>query len=447
MDDKTCFRFTKTAIAAVVCPEGNAVVRVRDTDVPGLTLRVTANGARNFYLYKKVDGRPVEVRIGSTAECSVDQARRRAVALLGQYIEGRDPAKEKAARREGATLADLWQSYLEHHAQPHKRPSSVAEDERLYAQHLETWKARRLPEITPEAVDLLKTRIGKDSPTTANRMMALLSCMFRKCGYRFGLQRNWTPTAGLERFREQARDRVLSPEELAKLLATLNAWTNQTYRDYFLTCLYTGARRSNVAAMRWDNLDLERRTWKIPGEVTKNGAPLTVALVDEVVDLLNKRPDDSPFVFSAKLVTQDQVDAAKAMQAAGQSTRQIAAAVKLSQTAVVRALRPGFVAGEHRPLNGISKAWQNIVKAAGIAERVTVHDLRRSFATAMIESGAALPHVAAALGHKSMSTTQKHYAIAREGKTREAVVTGVSAMLAAAVKAAGVAPATPAAVG
>ena len=397
------------------------------------------NGSRSYFLYKKVNGRPVEVRIGTAAECTVDQARRRAVVLLGQYIEGRDPAKEKTARRDAATLADLFQSYLDHHARPHKRPSSIAEDERMYRQHLEGWKARRLTEITPEAVDLLKTRIGKNSPTTGNRLMALLSCMFRKCGYRFGLQRNWTPTAGLERFRENARDRVLTPAELGKLLAALNAWPNRTYRDYFLTCLCTGARRSNVAAMRWENLDLDRRTWKIPGEVTKNGAPLTVALVVEAVDLLKKRPDDSPYVFPAKLVTQEQLDKAKAMQTEDASTRQIAAAVGISQTTVMRTLRPGSGASEHRPLNGIGKAWRNIVKAAGITERVTVHDLRRSFATAMIEAGAALPHVAAALGHKSMSTTQKHYAIVREGKTREAVEAGVGAMLAAA----GVVPAAP----
>jgi len=432
---ETCFRFSKTALTAIACPPDKSKVRVRDTDVPALSMLVTANGSRTFYLYKKVSGRPVEVRIGTLQECSVDQARRRAVALLGEYIAGRDPAAEKVAKREGATMGDLWESYLEHHARPHKRASSVAEDEAMYARHLGQWKGRRITEITPEAVDLLKTRIGKESPVTANRLLALLSCMFRKCGYRFGLPRNWSPTAGLERFRERARDRVLSADELAKLLVTLRGWENETYRDYFLTCLYTGARRSNAAGMRWEDVDLNRRTWKIPGEVTKNGAPLSVPLIDEAVQLLKGRPDHSPYVFPAKLVTPEQVKQARALRAKGESTRKIADAISLAQTSVIRILDPKFVAVDHAPLNGIGHAWERIVKAAGITEKVTVHDLRRSFAAALIESGAALPHVAAALGHKSMATTQKHYAIAREGKTREVVESGIGKMLDAAKQA------------
>ncbi len=435
MISKMSFRFSKTSINAVNCPAGKSKVRVRDTEVPSLALLVTANGSRSFFLYKKIDGRPVEVRIGSAAECTVDQARRRAVELLGEYIAGRNPAAEKVARRDGATLGDLWDSYLEHHAKPHKRPASIAGDNQIYNQHLAAWKARRLTEITPEAVDLLKTRIGQTSHVSANRMLALLSCMFRKCGYRFGLARNWTPTAGLERFREKVRSRVLSPDELMKVLDTLKTWPNETYRDYFLLTLYTGARRGNVAAMQWEHLDLDRRTWKIPGEVTKNGSPLTVTLIPEAVEVLKKRPDHSPYVFPSKLVTVEQVEEARKLKSAGQSTRQIARAVGVSQTAMIRILKPEFVGGTHRPLNGISKAWANIIKAAGIKERVTVHDLRRTFATAMVEAGAELSHVAAALGHKTLVTTQKHYAIAREGKTREAVETGMVAMLAAAEKA------------
>ena len=47
----------------------------------------------------------------------------------------------------------------------------------------------------------------------------------------------------------------------------------------------------------------------------------------------------------------------------------------------------------------------------------------------MLESGAALMHVAAAVGHRSMETTQKHYSVARQEKVREAVLTGVASML------------------
>jgi integrase len=86
--------------------------------------------------------------------------------------------------------------------------------------------------------------------------------------------------------------------------------------------------------------------------------------------------------------------------------------------------------------DGALKAWRRIVKTAGITQRTTIHDLRRTFCIRPIENGVQLPHVAAAMGHKTMATTHRHYAIARQDKVRESVLAGGGGMLAAAAKAA-----------
>jgi integrase len=101
----------------------------------------------------------------------------------------------------------------------------------------------------------------------------------------------------------------------------------------------------------------------------------------------------------------------------------------------MRALKPTCNVDQPKPFNGTSKAWKRLLAAAKISERTTIHDLRRTYCTSMIEAGAPLPYVAQAMGHRDMSTTQKHYAIARQDHVRQAVYAGVAGMLAAAKEA------------
>jgi integrase len=437
----TRFNFTVNSLSAVTCEpsgrdDGDGRVYVYDTRVPGLAFCVTEGGVRNFYFCRRVGGRYQRMKLGTPAEWTVERARHRAGEINSAIARGENPQAEKVAKREAATLADLWQSYLDSHAKQHKKPRSIAEDTRLYESHVKPWAGNRLiSEIASTDVDLLKTRIGATSTTTANRVLALLSCMYRKRGKFFGLAALYTPTAGVDRYRENARDRLLSPDELSRFLAALAAEPNETLRDFFFIALYTGARRSNVAAMKWEDINLQRCTWRIPGEIYKNGQPLVIQLAPEAVALLEKRADDSPYVFAAKRFTSEQHARATALASEGMTTRGIAREVGISQSTAMRMLAPGFVAGEVKPIVGVTRAMKRILAAAGIVPRTTLHDLRRTFCTAMLEAGVPMPHVSAAMGHKTMTTTQKHYAIARQEKVREGVVAGVAGMLAAAAEA------------
>jgi integrase len=62
---------------------------------------------------------------------------------------------------------------------------------------------------------------------------------------------------------------------------------------------------------------------------------------------------------------------------------------------------------------------------AGITERTTVHDLRRTYISSLLESGAPMPHVMALAGHKSMETTLRHYAVSRSEKVIESWKAGM----------------------
>ncbi len=114
----------------------------------------------------------------------------------------------------------------------------------------------------------------EETPGSANRAVQLGRAMFN-----FGIKtrfisRTDNPFAGVSLYRENERDRVLSDEEAAKLLTELEAIPaihsrERTLRDFILLSLLTGARKSNVMTMRWDEVDLKNGTWSIPAEKTK----------------------------------------------------------------------------------------------------------------------------------------------------------------------------------
>lgn len=444
------FGFTVDKLAAVKCapsgrPDRSGRVYVYDEKVPKLAYCVTEGGSRSFYVYRKVKGRPQRVLLGGAEEMTIEQARRRAAVVNNQVIAGADPIQEKReARAAGTILLDLWASYRDGHL-VHKRDSTRAEFERIWASYLEKWGGRRnIAEITSADVETFKARVGDEHGNySANRSLALLGAMYRARGYLFGLPRGLSPTLGVRRLPEKARDRVLSAEEVAKVRDAIMAEPGDTVRDYFLMLLYTGARRANVLAMKWDDVSKQRRTWMIPADDAKAGKAIVVPLIPEAMKMLEERgkrvPDDCPFVFPARQITAEQIRQVHALRKAEKSTRAIALAAGLAQTSVVRILARGEAAGpeEIKPLSSVGKAWVRIVKRAGLKQRTTIHDIRRTVCTNLLEAGAALPHVSAAMGHRSMVTTQKHYAMARDKQVSEAMNKGVAGMLAAADEAAG----------
>jgi integrase len=88
-----------------------------------------------------------------------------------------------------------------------------------------------------------------------------------------GLWEN-NPAIGIRRNKEKSRDRFIQSDELPRFFQALSKEPNETIRDYVLISLLTGARRSNVCSMKWQDINFERAEWRI--EETKNDTPQTV---------------------------------------------------------------------------------------------------------------------------------------------------------------------------
>ncbi len=355
---------------------------VYDTAQTGLALMITANDARSFYVYKWVNGRPQRVRLGALDEITVDQARKLCAKKLGDIAGGADPMAEKRAIREETTLGELWAWFG---GQAKMRKRSFGTDESRWKHHLESWSSRRLSEIKSVDVSGLHTRIGKDKPITANRVLALLSTMFnraRSIGYTGN-----NPCEGVQRFAEESRERFLNADELGRFTAALKA-EGSLYSDLFNTCLWTGQRQGNVRSMRWDEVDLTAGTWTIPAAKFKTAKPLTVHLSPPAMTILKARQNSAAgeWVFP-------QAD------------------------------------NPERFVTNPTKAWRRVCKAAALPD-VRIHDLRRTLGSWQAAGGTSLAIVGKSLGHRSERTTAI-YARLQLDPVRVAVNAATKAMQAA----------------
>jgi integrase len=349
-------------LEALPVPETGRVYHY-DEMAPGLALCVTAAGTRTFYLYRKVNRRPIRVKIGGFPELTVKQARDLASKLNVAIAAGHDPQEAKQARRREATFGELFQHWLEIHAKPYLKTWS--EWDGIRNRYLSEWENRRLSAIKKTDVQALHARLGdKNGHYAANRTLSLIKMVFNKAD---GI--GWkgeNPARGVRRFPEESRDRFLAPEELPRFFQALIGEPSPLLQGFFLICLLSGARRGNVQRMRWEDIDFAGARWRIPE--TKSGHVVVVPLVPlavETLRTLQELNDGSEWVFPA-----------------------------------VRQGKRGlpFLAD---PM----PAWRRLCKRAGLAN-LRIHDLRRSLGSWQALTGASLQIIGKSLGHTRPETTQ-----------------------------------------
>ena len=287
-------RLTKQVIDETPFPSAGQVF-VRDTELPGFALRVT-KGRKSFVLEKRIRGRMRRLTIGPYGPLTVDQARKLANTHVGAIAHGDDPAQVRQDRLHEPTFGDLTEQYLERHA-PRKR--SARDDRGMLDTHLMDFRTRKLTDLSRNDVARLHAKIGATAPYRANRLVALLRKMFN-LARDWGLYLGENPATRIQFFREESRDRFVQPEELPRLFQAIVEEPNVYVRTILLTALLTGARRSEVLTMRWDDVSLTRAEWRIPQ--TKAGRPHLLPLPNPLVVMLRSLPSGSRYVSVASAI-------------------------------------------------------------------------------------------------------------------------------------------------
>ena len=386
------FAFTKKLLDKLPLPTNGQRAYFYDSSTRGLAIAVSPAGKKVFILYRKISNRPERVTIGPYPDLTIDQARGEAARLNGAIARGENPASKRRLVRAEATLDELFQQWLEHYAKHNKKTWS--DDEGMFKKHLNVWRLHKISDIRRLDVVNLHARIGaKSGPYAANRVVELLSSVFNKA-----IEWGWegeNPATKIKAFREKKRERFLQPEELPAFFEALSKELNQTIRDYILIALLTGARRSNVQEMRWEEINWQAATWRILE--TKSGEPVTLPLSPQALTILESRKDSndsdedgskSQWVFPSTGKTGHLVEPKTAWK-------------RILKNAAAIHLKNWLEANPGKSAADFAKEFP-----AGIFQDLRLHDLRRTLGSWQAATGASLPIIGKSLGHKSLGATQ-----------------------------------------
>ncbi len=341
---------------------------LRDATIRGLQLRCFA-GRKSFYLYFRTKaGVERKPKLGDYGSITLAQAREAARQLLGKVALGEDPSAQRQVDRAELTLDGLWEIFKPRHADKKKTARTF---ELIYTRLLKPrFGSRRLSDIHYEDVCDMMEAIGEDQghPIMANRTRVQLNTMFVFAIHKL----RWVganPCTGVDMFPEGKRRRYLSRDEAKRLAAALEVEMIAAPASvaFIYLLIYTGARRGEIAAARWDWLD--GAALRLPD--SKTGAR-TVYLPQAALDVINKLPRTSDTITG---------------------------------------------------ISNPDRIWKRAREAAGI-EDLTMHDLRHSFASVAIGAGYTLAEIGELLGHATPNTTQRYAHLMEEAAHAAAGKTG-----------------------
>ncbi|WP_243654474.1 tyrosine-type recombinase/integrase [Novosphingobium sp. PhB57] len=335
-----------------------------DTDLAGFGMRHSPSGAKRWivqYRYRSSTRRAV---LGKVGELSATDARKAAKALLADAaldglpdFGGRKRAGDDIEFHAFAQL--FW-----NHFSPRWKPTTQRANRYYIANRLvATFGDLRLRAI--ERSDVIQWRDSMSRLTGAfNRAIPILSVMLgyaETLGYR---EIGSNPCRGVPRFKRKPMERYLSAREYAQL-ATALCETQAALPDATAAVrilLYTGARRSEVAALRWEWIGTHFAD--LPDSKT---GPKRLYLNRPAIDVLDRL---------------------------GRETS-------------------GAVFGDRLSRARLDKHWQLIRERAGLRD-VRLHDLRHSFASVAIGRGISLAKLGGILGHELPETTARYAHLADE---------------------------------
>lgn len=342
---------------------------IYDTELKGFMARAGATGV-SFALKYSHRRRQRIATIGTYGDggLTLHKARTQAEVWRGMVRQGVDP-RGAQDQEQAPSLAAVADRFMAEHARKALRPSSQA----IYRDAL---KRLILPKLGRSQVDTLKkSDVEKwhaglaDRPGAANNALRVLS---RVLSFAADPDRGWlsgNPASGIKQYELQSRQRYLSEGETHRLwqaLADLEAEAKLSpfYLAGIRLLILTGARYGEIFRARWEWVDIERAQILFPvlGAKTANRV---LRLSSEALGILTNLPriEGNPFVI------------------AGQN--------------------PG------RPYVAKSKPWALVLKRAKI-EGLRIHDLRHSWASAAVSSGASLLMVGTHLGHTQARTTERY---------------------------------------
>lgn len=425
---------TVGVIERLACPAGKLQAFLRDSEAPGLRVRVTAAGAKSFVYEGKLNRQTIRRTIGDTRAWTIEAARAEARKLAVTLDTGHDPRElerqaavetarlitqaSEAQRREALTVGEAWSVYLAerrpHWGELHYRDHIIKAspggepsrrrgqtDRKTQPGPLASLMRLRLSELDTMTIEQWAAAEGRARPSSARLAWRLLTVFLRWCAeqpqYQAALPAQNPAKSRKAREslgRPGVKSDVLTREQLAAWFSQVRQIPNPCTAAYLQVLLLTGARPGEVLAIRWDDVNTQ---WKGISIRDKVEGIREIPLTPYVSALLATLPRRNEWVFSSAYALD--------MSPANVKRRAAKAAAKGKAPDTAAAVKNRSADGR---LSEPNTPHARACAAAGL-EGLTLHGLRRSFAslTEWLEIPAGV--VAQIQGHKPSATAEKHY--------------------------------------
>ena len=384
--------FTASRVAGFKCPDGKRQTFIWDDGAPGLGLRATPNGKPTYVFQGVYEGRDIRITIGTPAAWSIKEAQTKARELQRLIDEGKDPrslkrdaiaafkAQEAEKEANAITVGDLWPEYLET-GKPKRRdawkPRYLEDLKRMSAPGGELKKrgmgktrpgpiypllSLALVDISEDALQEWHDREASTSKHQAARALMMFRGFLRWCASRPAYRSLVNQEAAKSRAildnlpTNERRTDALESGQVAGWWAGVTQLPNPTASAYLLCLLLSGARREEMAALKWKDVDLRHNKLTIADKVAQTR---TIPLSPYVRHILSNLPGRQTFVFASNSKSGRITDA--------------------------------------------RSSHQKALASAGI-DHLTLHGLRRSFALLGEAAGAPAGAIAQVMGHRPSAT-------------------------------------------
>lgn len=334
-----------------------------------IELRDTNKTEGTYYLrYKDSTNKTCHQRLGSTNLLSLADARRKAKELKAEIALGADPRAEHKARKAVITFEEFFYDFYLPFVKPRKR--SWGRDEELYRLRIsKKYGPKRLNEVTKMQVQNFQAELLAEglAPATANHHVKLIRRMLNLAVDWEMLDKN--PVSRIAMLAEMnQKERYLSEEELVRLVQVLKTDSCRSVCLIILYLMSTGARLNEVLSATWDQVDRERKIWRIPAINSKSKRLRTVPLNESAFDVINQLETEHKFDH----------------------------------------LFINFKT--NKPFVSIHKVFDKLRKKAQLPE-MRIHDARHFFCSALASSGRSLYEIQTLAGHSDPKTTMRYSSV------------------------------------
>ncbi len=389
--------FTAERVAEFTCKPGSKQSIYWDGKTPGLGVRVTANGFKSYIFQTELNGKTIRITIGDQRIWAIGKAQAETVRLKAMTDQGIDPrqvkedqvaaikaataAKKIQEAREIVTVGQAWNDYVnamkstwgELHLHDHVRAMQTGGEQRTRSKKLTepgtlaSLAEMRLIDLTTDRITAWAKVEGTKRPARARNARTLLSTFLNWCithpTYSAIIASNPAQSKDIKKYlgKPSSKNDALQREQLTSWFNAVKQIQNPVISAYLQTLLLTGARPNELITLCWEDIDFQWNSVTIKDKVE---GLRVIPLTPYVGYSLSSMPRRNQWVFSSPT------------------------------SASGHLVEPRI-------------AHDKACKIAGLD--VTLHGLRRSFASLCewIETPAGI--AAQIQGHKPQGVREKHY--------------------------------------